>query len=103
MSTSTKSIIIFLIVVLILLGVWWMLAGKSQPTPAQSAPVTQNVTTTTSAGQAPSPATSVAGRDDSNTSLDQDLNSVDAQLKVVDTNSASVDQSLNDKPVAQTE
>jgi hypothetical protein len=35
--------------------------------------------------------------------LDADLASVDAQLKVVDTNSASVEQSLNDKPVTQTE
>lgn len=35
--------------------------------------------------------------------LDADLESIDAQLKVVDTNSTSVEQSLNDKPVTQTE
>jgi len=35
--------------------------------------------------------------------LEADLISIDAQLKAVDTQSASVDESFNDKPVAQTE
>lgn len=35
--------------------------------------------------------------------LDADLASIDAQLKIVDTGTASVEQGLNDKPVTQTE
>lgn len=93
---------IFLVVVLILLGVWWLSAGKNQPAPVENPLVTQTVATTTQA-QTATPADSVSARDNSNASLDQDLTSIDAQLQIVGTNSASVDQSLNDKPVAQTE
>ena len=102
MSNSTKAILIFLVLVLIVLGVWYLLAGKSQPAPVENPAVTQAVTNTTQ--QSPStPTDAVSARDDSNASLDADLNSIDAQLQTVDTNSASVDQSLNDKAVAQTE
>jgi cytoskeletal protein RodZ len=103
MSNSTKAILIFLVVVLLLIGIWYLVAGKSQPAPAQNPVVTQSQT---EAGQAPTTSaagSSVSARDNSDASLSADLTSIDAQLKVVDTNSASVDQSLNDKPVAQTE
>jgi hypothetical protein len=100
MSISTKSIIIFLVVVLVIAGLWYVLAGKSQSVYPQNSAVSQSVTTST--GQ-PRPSDSVSTRDNSNASLDQDLSSVDAQLNAINSNSASVDQSLNDTPVSQTE
>ena len=109
MSNSTKSILVFLVVVLVVIGVWYFVAGNKQSAPTQSAAVAQSQTgaqnaTTTSAGQAQnSPATSVANSGNSDTSFSQDLSAIDSQLKIVDGNSAAVDQGLNDKPVTQTE
>ena len=87
MSNSTKTILVFLVVILIV---------------AENPTVTETAINTTPS-QPATPADAVSARDNSNTSLSADLNSIDAQLQTVDTNSASVDQSLNDKAVAQTE
>jgi zona occludens toxin (predicted ATPase) len=101
MSNSTKAILIFLVVVLIVLGIWYLVAGKNQPAPAQNPATAQTAVTTTQTQSMPADSISQSGSSDA--SFSADLNSIDAQLKVVDTNSASVDQSLNDKPIAQTE
>ena len=102
MSNSTKGILIFLVIVLVLFGLWYLIAGKSQPAPVAPV-VTKTVTTAPAPVQPPTPTDAVLARDNSNASLSADLSSVDAQLKVVDMNSGVVDQSLNDKPIAQTE
>jgi hypothetical protein len=102
MSNSTKSILIFLVIVLILLGLWYVLSGKNQPT--MSSKESELAATVSSTAQVkPTPADVISQGDNSNTTLDQDLSNIDVQLKAVSTNSGAVDQSFNDKPVAQTE
>ena len=101
MSNSTKAILVFLVVVLIVLGIWYLVTGKNQPAPPQNPATAQTAVTTTQTQSTPADSISKSGSSDA--SFSADLISIDAQLKVVDTNSTSVDQSLNDKPVAQTE
>src|ERR1035437_4246475 len=99
MSNSTKAILVFLVVVLIVLGIWYLVAGKNQPAPSQNPATAQTVVTTTQTQSTPADGISQSGSSDASFSVD--LNSIDSQLQTVDTNSASVDQSLNDKAVAQ--
>ena len=98
MSTSWKVFIGVLVVVGALFGFNYFLNSKN------GEPVATNTQNT----QTPAPINQVAPTPvpvglSPNTGLDQDLSTIDAQLNIVNTNSAGVDSSLNDKPVAQTE
>lgn len=98
----------FLIVFIVLVGgaFYWY---YSMPNGASSADVNaQPVAQTTgdsSAATAPvnTAAASISASGSSDASFDADLSTVDTQLQSVNTDSAAVDQSFNDKPVAQTE
>lgn len=78
------------LIVIILAGVWYFLSKNISQTPDSS--VTNG-----------SDASALSLTDDSDTSLAKDLQSIDASLTTVSNNSASVDNSLNDKAVLQTE
>ena len=94
-----QVILFLLVVVLGVVGfIFWY---YSVPGPANNADTTVQLASTTPDAMAPAPQQSTGPSTDAG--LDADLNAVDTQMKVVDTNSAAVDQSLNDKPVTQTE
>ena len=84
-----------LVIALVIGGFWWVKRGSPKTAPA---PAAQTTTT------APANNTgSILTKESSNASLDQDLTIIDSQMKSLDTDSANVDQSLNDKPIPQTE
>ncbi|MBI5003937.1 hypothetical protein HZC00_02495 [Candidatus Kaiserbacteria bacterium] len=91
-----QVILFLLVVVLGVVGfIFWYYTpgmGSNANTNTEVAPVATDTQATVSAAV-----------DTSNASLDADLSAVDNQIKVVGSDSASVDDSLNDKPVAQTE
>lgn len=97
MSTSWKVFIGVLVVVGALFGFNYFINSKN------GEPITTNTQNTGEVKQVtPTPTPKPVGFS-SNTGLEQDLSTIDGQLNMVNTSSAEVDSSLNDKPVQQTE
>ncbi len=93
-----------LIVLIVAAGIIWFAMGNKSIAPAvpgysgtPASPTAETITPPTSA-VLPTPPT-----DDSNAALNQDLTSIDSQLNGLASDSASVDQGLNDQPVTQGE
>jgi hypothetical protein len=82
-----------LVVVLVIAGAWYSLRHVTMP--SQQEVMGQQSSKLNDAQ------TITANRDDSDTSLDQDLTTVDTQFSAYQSDSASVDQGLNDQPIAQ--
>ena len=80
--------------IVVIAGVVFAIRAMSNPNPQTSSSATQASETTQS---------NVAPADTSNSGLEQDMVSIDGQIKTVDQNSASTDQSFSDTPVQQTE
>jgi hypothetical protein len=98
--SKTSKITIGVIIVIIAVIVWFLMAGKNPVSvqPTSSAPAPQNApapASTSSEGLSTSPT------DTSNAALNQDLTSIDAQLNGLASDSANIDQGLNDQPVSQ--
>lgn len=90
--TSTGKLIIGIIIVA-LIGAWYF--SSIQPgTPSDTTAAT--TTTQTSSGSLPT-----ASGDTSDEAIIKDSAAIDAQLSGLGADGASVEQSLNDKPVAQ--
>lgn len=97
MSTSAKVITGIVVVVAIIVGVQYATQSstKTPAAPTSNAATSSAATSDTAAAPAP------AAVDSSDGSIDQDLTTLDAQIKASATDSANVDQSMNDKPVSQ--
>ncbi len=100
MSTILKVIVFLVVVGAVVAGVWY--SKNSLPAPQSVSEVNSNEPATP-ASTTVDPAQAVSARDASSASLDQDMSAVDVELQAVEDGSSSVDQSLSDKPVAQTE
>lgn len=102
--------VLFLIVFVALVGgafYWYYMPSGTNSADMNAQPTAQTTgdqaTATTQQAPVDTVTASISASGSSDASLDTDLNAVDAQLKAVNADSAAVDQSLNDKPVAQTE
>lgn len=80
---------------------WWsgLLGGKQAP----AAPATQTGAATQATSNTPPPTLNGMSQanDTSDAAVAQDTAAVDVQMQGLNSDSASVDSSLNDKPVAQ--
>ena len=97
-SSKTIWIVVAVAVVLVLGGVWWYGqsgSGYNAPVSDQS----QSGGDNQAAAPSGNPSASLQGSSDA--SIDGDLSTYDSQMKGLTSDSASVDQSLNDQPVAQ--
>ncbi len=95
-STGSKLLIAIIVVIVIAGGVWYAMAHNSGPTSSNGdASQIANATMTPAPTIAPTPTPTP------NTTIDEDIANIDAQLKAMDTDSKSVDASMNDKQVAQ--
>lgn len=90
MSNTLKVILVVVVIAIIALVYWY---STSSSTPSVPSPTASSAAVTNSQGS-----TSVAP-----TTAEQDVAAIDAQLKALDSSSASIDAAINDKPVAQTE
>lgn len=100
---------VVIVVIVIVAAVWFFMMpnssapqGQGTPAPtsqnAPAAPVVQNTPTPAPAAQG---ALQTAPTDDSNSALNQDLDTINNQLNGLASDSASIDQGLNDQPVTQ--
>ncbi len=96
-----SKILIAIVAGLALLGgAWFFYQGQA---PSSTSPESTSQTLSNAPPPPPgapqgSPATASGSAD---ASLENDLSAVDSQLKGLDSDNAAVDQSMNDKPVAQ--
>ena len=89
MSKGGKITLGVVVVVLIAGAIWWASSMSNGYSPAPASP---------SASTNP---TNVSDSASNNQSLSQEMTSVDTQLNGLSSDSAKIDQSLNDQPVSQ--
>ena len=102
MSNTGKIILWVVIAVVVIGGIWWLVAGQSNVATAPS---------NTASGTAGSPesATTTASttvsasypQGNSNQAIDQSMTNLNTQMNGLTSDNASVTQSLNDQPVTQ--
>jgi cytoskeletal protein RodZ len=106
MSTTAKIVLVVVVAVVVIGGgIWWWAASQANTNVGYNSPATStsmanegtvanNSTTTTSSSQATS-------QDDSDQAIQQDMTSVNTQTNGFSSDSASMNQSMNDQPVSQ--
>lgn len=96
---SQNSKIILGVLIIIIIGIiWWGMAGQSgAPAPVNQPPTSQNNPPATQ--NTPANSGLPASTDNSDVALTQDLSLIDSQMNKLNSDSASVDQGLNDKPI----
>jgi hypothetical protein len=98
MSSTTKTIVWIVIVVIVILGIWYFVQLKSQPSNSQiDSSVASAAQQSAVDNYQPSP------KNVSDDSVDKDMTNIDANIKALDNDSAQADQSLNDQPISQAE
>jgi hypothetical protein len=90
MSKGSKILITVIVIVAIVAVLWYVGWGKK----AANAPANENASSTSSSLQ-------TSATDTSNAAIQSDVTKIDTQMNGLSKDSASVDQSLNDKPVQQ--
>ena len=96
MTGALKAVLWILVAVVVIGGVYYWYQNRHQPLATEQVPV-QTATTTDSAGKPALP----SGSDTSDAALGQDLAGISADMNVMDADTTSIDQSLNDKPISQ--
>lgn len=104
MSNTIKTLIIALIVIVVLGLGWKFYVDKSVSDINKSADVPlADENQAASGNQDDLTGTPISAKDSSDASLDKDLSNIDSQLDILSSDSASVDQGLNDKPIPPAE
>jgi len=102
--SKTGKIILWIVVALIVIGgIWWLIASQNG-TPSTSNSYTNAPTTNTSSTTGTSTASSTSyPQGNSDQSINQDMTSLNVQMNGLSSDNASVTQSMNDQPVQQAE
>lgn len=97
MSRTGKTAVL-VVAVVVIVGLWWLMSRENAyaPTADTNAPSSPASGSGLGAGTAPTSA-----QNTSDAGLEQDMASIDAQLNTLGSDSAAIDQSMNDKPVEQ--
>ncbi len=101
MSTLWKIALSVIVLALIIWGIVWATSRPEVAMKDATSSMSKDASMQPSDGS--TEANAVASRDSSNDSLDKDMLAVDAELKVIDSDSANANSGLNDKEVNQTE
>jgi hypothetical protein len=103
MSTTGKAVLwIVGIVIVVGGGIWWWMASH----PSNGSMDMNNMpgmTQTSTAAMASSTASSSLPQGDSDQSIDQEMTDINAQMNGLSSDTANVNQSMNDQPVQQAE
>lgn len=86
--TNTPKIVLIIAVIIVLGMVWFWYSGNVS-TPVPSVPVQTTASTV------------INSNPQANTTIEEDMASVDTQLSAFNNNMASVDEAINDTPIAQ--
>jgi cytoskeletal protein RodZ len=106
MSKTAKIVLGIVIAVIVVGGIWWWIASQSAgPSTAMVPAATSNSATSTSSASSTVSSTSSSSypQGDSDQSIDQDMTSLNTQMNGMNSDNASVTQSMNDQPVQQAE
>ena len=98
MSKTAKIVLWVVVLIIVIVVIAWFVI--SQGTSAPTAPTAQNAPATNGAPSA-SGSLSTSPADTSNAALNQDLTSINSELNGLASDSANVNQGLNDQPVTQ--
>jgi hypothetical protein len=96
MSSTEKTLLWVGAALIVVGGVWWLVAGKNPQAPAYNSAM---ATTTTPAETTGSAAT--APSDTSDGAINSDISAMGTQMDGLSTDSAQVDASMSDKPITQ--
>ena len=99
MSNSTKTILWIVLAVVVVLGAWWWFASQNNGPQNTASPTVQSNAGAPAAASAQNQ--TIVSTSTSDTSLDQDLANTDSQLGGLASDSAAVDDSLNQSTTAQ--
>jgi len=98
---SKSKVVLGVVVAVVVIGglAWWSMGQQGGGSPAG---ISQNNPGAAAPQPAPAPAQQqVTAQSATNASMNQDLSSMDNQMKGLSSDSASVDQSMNDQPIPQ--
>jgi cytoskeletal protein RodZ len=95
MSKTGKVIMWIVIVIIVVGGIWWWVISRSNTAMAPSGDNTPSVSANATSTSYP--------QGDSDQSINQDMASMNTQMNGLNSDNASVTQSLNDQPVQQAE
>ncbi len=100
--SKQAQIVLWVVVAILVVGgfVWW--AGSQAPSGSPAAETSNGTQTTPTANQK-SAANSLVSNGTSDTALNGDLANIDGQMNSFNSDSASIDQGLNDQPVQQSQ
>lgn len=100
MSTVIKWLVVIIVIAGAGAALWWS-GWIKLSAPASSTQTTETAQNNTQQSQTAQSDLPTPASDTSDTALGQDAAAVDAQMSAYTTDSANVDQSLNDTPTAQ--
>lgn len=104
MSKTGKIILWVVIAVIVIGGIWWWAASQnSAPATTSNSGTTSSTTTANSTTGASATASTTYPQGDSDQSINQDMTSANAEINGLNSDNASVTQSMNDQPVQQGE
>ena len=96
--SNTGKTILWIVVILVVVGggIWWWMAshGMGSINGAGTSPVTVNNANPSASSSLP--------QGDSNQAISQEMTDINAQMNGLSSDTASVNQSMNDQPVQQT-
>ncbi len=97
MSKTGKIILWVVVAAVVIGGIWWWVASQS----SVAAPAVTNENGSLPNSTQTTTATTSYPQGDSDQSIDQDMTSLDAQMNGLNSDNASITQSMNDQPVQQ--
>ncbi len=89
--TTKATLGLIIIIVLIGLAGWWYAMDKPTETPT----TIQTTNTQSTSSESTSPATNTTVTNSSDASIDQSVNSIDTEMKGLDSDNANTDSGLN--------
>ena len=89
------------VIVVVAGGIWWWYAASNPSTSSPAMTENTPVGTSTTAGNAGSGSSTALASGNSDTSLNSNLSQIDGQMSGFNSDSASMNQGLNDQPVQQ--
>jgi hypothetical protein len=97
--TSALKAVLWILVAIVVIGGAYYWYESTHPSVAPVAVGSQ--TSTSTQASVPAGPTLASGSDTSDAALQQDLSGMDSQMSVMNSDTAAIDQGLNDTPVSQ--
>ena len=104
MSKTTQTILWVVIAVIVIGGVWWWVSMGTQNPSASSGTqsnAAQNGQPSVATNNTTGGTSAISATDTSDATLNQDLATLDGEMNQLSSDSASIDQGLNDQQITQ--